>query len=132
MTKKIINVLIVLVILLGIMMIVSPAFAGVKDNDHRPCVSVMEYRAIDNVMKYRGETKAPTRPQLEETLEVRHLGVINPEGSGENYSMWVYPVCGYSIDEAQMWLIADNNYRAEVDIIDLYIATNATTNGHVY
>ena len=102
--------------------------------DHRPCVSREEYRQTHDVSKFnmRGAiSRPPTRRELERRWEVRHLGVIDPEMTDARSTFWMYPVCGYRFEDAQVWASVVNKTQ-RVGVISLWVRAGAIPNGSIY
>lgn len=84
--------------------VAAPAHA----EDQRPCVSMPEFRTAPGMSYITGKTNPGpvlTRRQLERVWDVRGLGVIDPELTDAHGTFWMYSVCGYSFDKAQVWVI---------------------------
>ena len=105
--------------------------AGANAEDRRPCVSKVEYREAPGAIRVvmRGQT-ALDRRALERFWDVRGLGVVDPESSDARSTLWMYPACGYSFDEAQVWVVTTGRNGA-ADVMARWVAPWATRHGHV-
>ena len=116
-----------LVALVALVVIAQPAHA----EDRRPCVSKVEYQSTPGAIKVlRGAVDMPalSRRGLEERWDVRGLGVIDPEYSDDQITMWIYPACGYSIDEAYVMGMSTGR-NGVIDVIGRWVAPGATPHG---
>lgn len=112
--------------LAGLSLMAAPASNA---EDQRPCVSREEYRAAPALHIAMRGTSALDRRQLEKFWDVEGLGVIDPDLTDARSTFWMYPACGYSFDEAQIWVITTGRNGA-ADVMSRYVARGATLHGH--
>lgn len=72
--------------------------AEAKAPDQRPCVSLREYRGVDQAPR----TEVNNRKRLEARWDVAGTGRRAPAYSGKHYFAWKYKACGYSRKEARV------------------------------
>jgi len=100
--------------------------------DQRPCVSRVEFRHVPGLTYVNGRTnpgKALTRHQLEEFWDVQGLGRIDHDLSGPASTLWVYPICAYSIHDARVWVVTTGR-DGTANIAMRWYDPNTTPNGH--
>jgi hypothetical protein len=108
---------------------VAPAASA---QDDRPCVSRVEFRAAPGMSYMNTKTnpgRALDRKQLEEFWGVSGLGVVDPRYSGRHSTMWMYPICGYSFSDAQVWVIIDHR-SGPATLAMRWREPGAMSNGH--
>lgn len=96
-----------------------PAAADAQGEDHRPCVSQREWKALG----------PGRRPKIEHLWEVSGRGHIDEEYSLRNWALWIYPACGYRPGDAEIWIYFNRENEIQGYSVR-YVRTGAIPNGN--